>query len=196
MKLELTTAATEEPVDPGELTMRARISTSSEGSMLTDMLAEARDAAELHTGSRFITQTWTAYYDRFADLVHGLPFAPVVSITSLTYVDTDGDTQTVASSVYELGPKYGIGRVRLKYDQVWPTDVRLHEDVVIVKAVYGYGAKAAVPLPIKAAIIVHAANAYAHRDEGDATTPKAFCNLLARHNYTSYRPKFWKAAAA
>ena len=194
MKLELTTAATEEPVDPGELMMRARISTSSEGSLLTDMLAEALDAAELHTSSRFITQTWTAYYDRFADLVHGLPFAPAASITSVTYVDTDGDTQTVDSSVYELGTKYGIGRVRLKHDQSWPTDVRLHEDVVIVKAVYGYGAKAAVPLSIKAAIILHAANAYDQR--GEAVVPRAFYNLLARYNYSSYLPAFWKAAAA
>ena len=194
MKLELTTAATEEPVDPGELTMRARINTSSEGSMLTEMLAEALDAAELHTGSRFITQTWTAYYDRFADLVHGLPFGPVSSITSLTYIDNDGDTQTVATSVYELGSQYGVGRVRLKFDQSWPTDVRLHEDVVIVKAVYGYGAKAAVPLSIKAAIILHAANAYDQR--GEAVVPKAFYNLLARYNYSSYLPAFWKAVAA
>lgn len=195
MKLELFAAAGEEPVDVGELTMRARISTSSEGSMLTDMLTEALDAAELHTSSRFITQTWTAYYNRFADLVHGLPFAPVVSITSLTYVDSDGDTQTVATSVYELAEEYGgRGLVRLKYNQVWPTDARLHEDVVIVKAVYGYGGKAAVPLPIKAAIILHAANAYDQR--GEAVVPKAFYNLLARYNYSSYLPAFWKAAAA
>lgn len=194
MKLELFAAAGEEPVDVGELTMRARISTDSEGSMLTDMLAEALDAAELCTGSRFITQTWDAYYDRFADLVHGLPYSPAASITSLTYIDTDGDTQTVATSVYELAETYGVGVVRLKYEQVWPTDAQLHEDTVIVRYVCGYGDKAAVPLPIKAAIILHAANAYDQR--GEAVVPKAFYNLLARYNYSSYLPAFWKAAAA
>lgn len=189
MKLSLVTAATELPVSVAEMKDRSRISTSSEDALIAEMLEEATRAAEEYTWSRFISQTWDAYCDRFADLKNGLPYPPASSVTSVTYVDTDGDTQTVSTDTWELGEEMGIGVVRLKYDQSWPTDVRSHSDAVIVRLICGYGAASAVPQGIKAAIILHAGAAYECREQFDS--PRAFCNLLGPYSYRSFRPPFW-----
>jgi uncharacterized phiE125 gp8 family phage protein len=179
----------EEPVSVAEMKVFARIDDSEEDPTLAELLAEARALAEERTWSRFVTQTHDAYYDGFTDLANGLPYPPVASITSVTYVDTNGDTQPVANTVYELGENIGIGVVRLQYDQTWPTDVRSHPDSVIVRFTCGYGAASAVPLRIRQAIIVYATHLCDGRDETDE--PPAFNNLLSQYSFRSFVPPYW-----
>lgn len=189
MKLTVTTAAAEEPVTVAEMKSRSRITTSSEDPLIAEMLVDARQAAENATWSRFVSETLDAYYDTFAQLRNCLPFPPYSSVTSVKYVDTDGDTQTVAETVWEAGEELGVGVVRLKYEQQWPTDVRSHPDSVIVRCVCGYGDAADVPQSIRSAIILHAANAYECRE--NAEVPAAFRRLLGPYSYSSFRPPFW-----
>ncbi|KKK80005.1 hypothetical protein LCGC14_2827840, partial [marine sediment metagenome] len=55
MKLELTTAATEEPVTPADVKTRSRTSTSSEDGLLSDFIVAARQAAEAATWHQLAT---------------------------------------------------------------------------------------------------------------------------------------------
>ncbi len=106
-----------------------------------------------------------------------LHWAPASSITTVQYVDSDGDTQTLADSVYELGTKNGMGVLRLKYGQTWPT-TRSHEDVVIVTYKAGYGGEPAdVPQAIKDWIMTRAAWRYESR-EGEEKWPEHVDSLL------------------
>lgn len=192
MKLELDTAATVEPITPDDVKARSRITTSSEDALLAELIIEARQAAENVAWSRFITQTWDAYYDNFAQLSRRLPYPPLSSVSSVKYTDTDGVLQTVSTDIWEVGDELGVGIVRLKVDQQWPVDVRSHPDSVVVQFVCGYGDPSDVPLSIKAAIVLHVLAAYYHRDEMEI--PKAFRQFLAPYSFQSYRPPFWAAS--
>jgi uncharacterized phiE125 gp8 family phage protein len=169
----------------------ARIDDSEEDSTLAKLLAAARALAEERTWSRFITQTHDAYYDNFAQLENLLPYPPLASVTSVTYVDVDGDTQTVSESIWEPGESIGVGMVRLEYGQTWPTDVRDHPDSVIVRFVCGYGEKSDVPEKIRQAIIVYATHLCDGRDE--SAEPAAFMGLLSEYSFRSFVPHYWGA---
>lgn len=157
-------------VSSAELKEHARIDDPAEDTYLAELLDAAEDEAEDYTWRKLLTQTWDHYFDRFCDPLV-LKWAPVSSLTSVTYVDSNGTTQTLASSVYELAEQDGIAIVRRKYNQSWPT-ARLHADSVIVRSVFGYGAAASVPPRIKRAIKMYAIWNYRYRgDEGVVFAP-------------------------
>ena len=111
---------------------------------------------------RLINQTWTQFFDRFTDPLE-LRWPPLNSITSVKYTDTDGDQQTVSTDVYEAGENFGVGIVRRKFEQEWPTDVRLHPDSIEVAFVAGYGtAGSDVPSGIRHAIKIMVADMWQH----------------------------------
>lgn len=76
-----------------------------------------------------------------------MPVAPVQSITSIQYVDTAGDTQTLATSVWELDTGATPPLIRRKFDQDWPT-VRGGATDVTVTFVTGYSGTAASPVDL------------------------------------------------
>ena len=182
MKSTLITAPDSYPITVADLKIHARIDHSDEdATVLTNAINKATEAAEAFTWRRLITQTWDQYFDGFADNLV-LRYAPVQSITSISYTDTAGASQTLASSVYELGDVHGVPVVRRKYNQVWPS-TRAHPDVVIVRYVCGYAELGTtgeydVPETIKQAIRFHAA--WEYRNRGDNVEPigNAFERLL------------------
>lgn len=178
MKLVLSSGPDVEPVEVEDLLAHSRITVANEPdyAFLQGLLKAARQEAENATWAVLITQTWEQYFDAFTDPLV-LDVQPVQSITSITYTDSNGDTQTLAASYYELGEENGRGIVRLKYNQTWPT-TRDHADVVKVTFKAGYGDDPEnVPEYIKAAIRIHAAHYYEHR-EGEKDLPDAFFRLL------------------
>lgn len=156
---------------------------------LEEQIQSARTYVEDYTGTRLITQTLTLRTDDWADL-SGLPVAPVQSITSITYVDVDGATQTLAASVYEAR-LYGLEpSVVLKYNQTWPT-IQTGSQITVT-AVAGYGAAGSnVPSPIMQAMKLLAADMFRFREtaqSGSISTAypveTTVQNLLA--NYRKY----------
>lgn len=154
----------------------ARIDETAEDTLIGTLLDAAEDEAESFTWRKFITQTWDEYFDGFTDPLV-LAFAPVSSITSISYTDANGTTQTLASTAYELAEENGLAIARLKYNQVWPT-TRAHEDVVTVRYVAGYGSATDVPQRILQAIAVHAAWSHRNREGDVEPMPQTFWRLL------------------
>ncbi len=163
MKRVLITAPTIEPVSVSELRDQSRITGNDEDGYLSALITKARTYIEEKEWRAHITQTWDFYFDSFGSRLC-LSKPPNQSITTVKYVDTDGSTQTVTSSIYELGEQDGIGFVRLAYNQDWPSDVRSHPDTVIVQAVCGYGGVSSVPATTKHAITLLAAHWYELRE--------------------------------
>jgi hypothetical protein len=101
-----------------------------------------------------------------------IPLAPLISVDSITYRDTNGDSQTLASSVYQIVDGGSLKSfIALEPDQSWPgTDDR--HDSVTVRFTAGYAPSedsppdygANVPAPIKAAILLEAADMYRNRE--------------------------------
>lgn len=149
------------------------------------------DARDGILGRALVTQTWDYTIDAFpcADFIR-LPLPPVQSITSITYVDENGSTQTFASSKYRLSAdKHQRPRADLAYGEVWPT-TRRQRDAVTIRLVCGYASgnspedASAVPASIKDAMKLLIGHWYEHREEilvgvTPATLPMGVDALLA-----------------
>ncbi len=129
-----------------------RVKHSQEDALYEDAIVEAFDFfdAKGWLNRAILTQTWKAYPTKW-DTVIELPFPPLQSVTSITYTDTDGATQTLATSVYGVSTNGLFGTVYLKDGQSWP-DLHADPDPICITFECGYGAGAAVPAGIRKAI--------------------------------------------
>ncbi len=154
------TAPAKEPILPEELKENARIDYTDHDPELQHLISEAREWAEQNELARvLITQTVTEKFLTLAGELE-LRWPPVQSITTVAYIDTNGDSQDLATSVYELGHHLGIGICRLKYNQTWPS-TRLQHDAVTITYVAGYGDdRHDVPLSIRQALKAYAVYRY------------------------------------
>ena len=136
-------------------------------------IAAARDYGETFTHRGFITQTWDdkrgGGFPR--DGVIWVPKAPLISVTSVSYVDANGDTQTWSSSLYTVdapaGPKARVGCIVPNYGQVFPT-TRTVVNAVTIRFVAGYGAASAVPPLIRACLKEHVRASWLRGDAAES----------------------------
>src|SRR5690606_37419505 len=112
-------------------------------SMIKAVVSEL-DGRDGWLGRCLVTQTWDMALDCFpaCDRPIYLPIPPIQSITSITYVDTAGDEQTLAAGSttggWELShDKAWVPRINLKYGMTWPT-TRDQPEAVTVRFVAGY----------------------------------------------------------
>ena len=161
----VTVAAAAEPIDTVSAVEHLRAQGAGADSEIARLVSAARAYVENYTGTRLITQTLALRSDDWADL-ENLPVAPVQSITSISYVDTDGATQTLAGSVYDAR-LYGLGpSIVLKFNQVWPT-IQMGS-LITVTAVVGYGASADVPSDLMHALKLLLGDFYQFRETAQA----------------------------
>lgn len=115
------TAEPTEPVTIEQARRQARSDTDTyHDDELTRLITVARGHVENYCGLRSATTTVVAKCDSFTDMCR-LPEAPVQSITSITYLDTDGASQTLSTDVYELRADGLEVAIVLKYGQAWPS---------------------------------------------------------------------------
>jgi uncharacterized phiE125 gp8 family phage protein len=157
MHLRTITAPTVEPVTLAELRAQARIDAADDDAALAGYLLAARQWVERITGRAFAVQTLELILDDFpAGGTIYLPRVPVASITSISYLDAAGATQTVASHILE-GES---GRLQPAYGESWPS-ARGTPGSVLVRFVAGIGQ---APNPVKQAILLLAAQWNEYRE--------------------------------
>lgn len=140
MILTLVTAPQTEPVSLDEAKDHLRVTTNDDDVKITGYITAARKWVENHTSRALITQTWDMWIKSFPLSTEAIyiPKAPMQSVTSITYVDSNGSDQTVTSSIYTADTDSDPGRVYLAYDQSWPT-ARWQEKAVKIRYAAGYG---------------------------------------------------------
>jgi len=163
------TAATSEPVTVEEARKQVELPAAytAHDAHLSRLIVAARQRAELVTGRALITSTWDLYLDMWPD--YGscsilLPKPPLQSVTSITYVDGNGATQTWSSANYVVSTSREPGRVALAYGASYPS-IRYQPDSIRVRYVAGYGVASAVPQAIKAAILLLVAHWFGNRED-------------------------------
>jgi len=75
---------------------------------------------------------------------------PFGSVTSIVYIDSNGDSQTLAATEYRVDSAPLIARISVAKDKSWPTTYGVTADVTITHTA-GYAA-GDVPYQIKAAV--------------------------------------------
>lgn len=117
-----------------------------------DFLTELVEAATAHietpagVGVALVTQTWRATLDHLPSSF-SIPLGPVQSITSITYVDRDGQTQTLDPSSYHTD--FDRHPALVAFIKPRPTDLANIPGAVKVTFVAGYGDPADVPANIR-----------------------------------------------
>ena len=156
-RLSIATQPVLEPVSPDEFRDAIRFSATELDATIERNLATARRQLEIDTQRALLTQTWELRLDFFPDDLIELRKLPVLSVTSITYTDTSGNSQTLATTVYATDIYSTPPRITLKQSQSWPATYS-QANVVTVTFVAGYGATVeTVPAEVKDAIIVKAA---------------------------------------
>jgi uncharacterized phiE125 gp8 family phage protein len=143
--LELTSAPASEPVSLSDIKKHLRgVNSSADDDTLTTKIKAAREWVENHTSRALINQTWRMSIERFPNLYWDdhlyikIPRSPVIAISSIEYVATDGTTTTLSSSSYLLRKDSNRAFVSLAYGQSWPV-TRYQDFPIQINFTAGYG---------------------------------------------------------
>lgn len=182
--IRIVTPPASEPVTIAEAKAQLHIGASDDSHdlELAAMIAAAREEWERDTSTALITRTIEHRLPRFVDTVL-LTVRPAIAITSVTYVDSAGATQTVAAADYYLD----IDEVRFKPAFTRPL-IEDRSEAVKITYTAGYGIDSRFcPEMDRMAIKLSLANRFEDRDMISASGErKAYEALVAKKMRPSY----------
>ena len=143
-------APASEPLTLKETKLYLRLDTSHEDALISDLIVAARMQAEQYLRRSLITQSWQVEYDMKGEVYFPLPLGPVQSITSVSSIDGNGDSQILSASTYALT----VAKDAIQF-LMFTSASRI--EVIYVA---GYGDATAVPRPIKLGMLAHIAAMY------------------------------------
>lgn len=160
--LSVVTGPSSEPVSLDEAKAQCSIDSEDFDGQLTLLIQAAREMVEADTEVRLMPQTLALRLDQFPKEIV-IPAAPVSAVSSITYIDEAGSSQTLSSSIYRTDIHSQPARIALGSSQSWPTtDTR--PNAVTVTVVAGYANAAAVPAVAKQAILLLVADWWKNRE--------------------------------
>jgi len=151
-----TVAPNTTPVSLTQAKAALDISYSDKDDLITALIEAAVSHLDAWTGvlgRALMPQTWRQDFDRFGGRCLRLPLAPVSAITSVKYDDESDVEQTISAPNYAL-LEDGLGPyVEFISTYSFP-NLHVERPAVRVTYVAGYADAAAVPAPIKQAILL------------------------------------------
>ena len=190
MPLLLDTAPTLQLINVSQAKKFCRIDDDDSDAILTDLIAGAVSTAEAFLQMSLLPTIWRYTLDGFPACIV-LPIGPVLTTDALaiTYVDSAGASQPLASSDYQI--RLGeSAEISPGYSKSWPATQPGTYDAVTVTFTAGYASAAAVPAAIKQGVRLIIGDFYENRENtvlGVTPTemPLSARNLLmpfVRHN--------------
>lgn len=187
---KIKTAPAVEPILKADVKAHMRIESSytAEDDYIDALIKVAREHIESFTGRKLINQTWYAYYNCWPDDKDYilLPFAPVSSITAVTYTDSSDVSHTWSTDYYDTDFNSEPCRITLGYSDSWPTDTLASRNPIRIEFITGYGAAGStVPTPLIHAIKMLVSDMYEQRESNiigrSVYATKAVDNLLSSY---------------
>lgn len=201
---KLVTAPSGDVVTLTDAKLFLRVDGTDEDTVIQAFIDAAVVMVELFTNRKLLSQTWDCFYDnipsRFRDdlMQDGwqqgklsefievkkyleLPFMPMSAVTFIKTFDDQNTEYVMPTTDYFADTNSEPGRVSLTNSSTWPTTYLRPVDGMVVRAVFGYGAAAQVPAPIKQAIKLLVAMYYEKRGCDDAEIPAACASILSQY---------------
>lgn len=178
MTVRIITEPVAEPITLAQAKLHCRLENSftSDDTLIESLLIPAaRRYAENITRRAYVQRTLELTLPCFPDGgVIELPFPPLISVTSVKYIDADGVLQTVAASDYQVDTYRKPGLLKPAYLESWPTITRSDFNAVQVRYEAGYSPSgspasdldyaANIPETLKCWMQVRVGTMYEHRE--------------------------------
>ena len=116
---KVVTPATSNPITLTEAKTHLKVDTTADDTFITNLIKSATSSAQESTNRFFIQTTIQQVGDKWED-ISNLFKSPVLSVTNIKYVSTDGILTTLNSSVYFLDDVNKPARIGLKPNQSYP----------------------------------------------------------------------------
>jgi len=182
-----------ETITLAETKLHLRVDVTDDDDLIDTLIGAALEIVEAWTWRKIGTGTLTQYCDSFPSSgIIQLKSPPLTSVTSITYIDTNGDTQTLSTDIYDVDITTEPGSVRRAYDQSWPS-TRAENNAVTITYVAGYADANSTPDTIKQAMLLLIGHWYANREQvfvgprAEATeVPMAVQTLLRRNTVETF----------
>lgn len=160
--ITLVTAATAYPVTVDELKHELRIDHDHDDELLSRYIATATALAEHELAVQIKSATYDYKRHKFPPGHEPIliPMAPISSVTSISYTDEDGNSQTWSSALYETALDRKPAQIRPLDTQDYPETDDAY-NTVTVRYVSGYST---IPETIKQAIRTMVVSWYETRD--------------------------------
>jgi uncharacterized phiE125 gp8 family phage protein len=168
MSLLRTEVPAQEPVSVEEAKLHCGVTVADHDALIATLIAAVREQAEHRTGRSIVDQQWTLTLDEFAPEIR-LPMGRVHTVSSVSYVDGDGNTQTLDPLTYSLDNRGEYEQWLLPaVGSEWPSP---REQANAVTVVYraGEASPGSVPAAVKQWILLLVKQMY---DQPQAATDK------------------------
>jgi len=162
MPLSVVAAPATEPLTLSEAKLQLRLSTDDDNAVVTSLIPSARSVIEAVTRTALLTQQLRLTLPAFFNEIF-LPRPPLQSVSTFTYLDADGATQTVDSSLYNV-VSGNPSRITLATNQSWPETLE-HPEAVTITFVAGYATVAEIPPKLMAALRLEIEQEYEGPDD-------------------------------
>lgn len=156
-----TPSSASEPLTTAEVKTHLRIDFTDDDAYLSALITAARQYAEVTQGRAIVSATYVEKYDAFPWMIY-VPSPPLISVTSIAYLDTAGDSQTLSSSLYTVDTSSMVGRITPAYGYTWPSTQDVINAVTLTY-VAGYAGASDVPQTTKQAMLMLISHWYEHR---------------------------------
>lgn len=181
MPLRLLTPPAGEPVTVEDIKANSRLDVIAvDDGLITALIVAARTHLENRCNRSFLSQTWKLTLDAFpgqqsiGSALVERPFSlqdnaillergPVVSVSSIQYLDMSSALQTMPSADYTLVLSDEIARITPVFGKIWPITLP-QIGAVTVTFIAGYGAATAVPAPLIQALKLLVGHFYDNRE--------------------------------
>jgi uncharacterized phiE125 gp8 family phage protein len=125
-----------EPLHLDDAKVHCREESTAADVDITAMIPQARQLVEMWSGRQLVCATWKLYLDAFPTEIR-VPFPPLREVSSISYVDSNGTTQTLATTEYTVDTNQEPARIVEAYSKSWPV-TRYQVNAVTVTFIAGY----------------------------------------------------------
>lgn len=160
------TAPAVEPVSLTEAKIHLRVDHNADDDYIATLITAAREHAEKISWRAFINRTLELSLTAWpCDNCIRLPFPPLVSVTSITYLSYANVPATMSTADYIVVADVEPGLITLAYAKTWPSEQLRSVLPIRIRYVAGYGATAvSVPARYKQAILLMVGHWYENRE--------------------------------
>ena len=172
-----------------DLKQHLRVDISNDDSLISQLNDAAETYIENQTNIKMLVTTITKKLDSFTDVIW-LTYSPLVSVTSIKYINSAGDETTLSTDIYDVDTYSTPGRIILAYDKNWPTTQGSKNSITIVYTA-GYGTSGTdVPAPLISAIKLLVGHWYRNREavgtQRLVDVPMAVDSLISAYRVIDY----------